>query len=71
MNAVAIVLRWLHIVPAVVAGGATFYAALALLPTLGELPEADRVRMRDALTRRWRGVFMALVWWSQMPMGGW
>jgi hypothetical protein len=59
MNFAAIVLRWLHIVPAVVAGGATFYAALALLPTLGELPEADRARLREALTRRWRPVFMA------------
>jgi hypothetical protein len=59
MNTVAIVLRWLHIVPAVAAGGATLYAAIALLPTLGELPDADRARLREALVRRWRGVFMA------------
>jgi len=59
MNFVAIVLRWLHIVPAVVAGGATVYAALALLPTLGEIAEPERTRVREALTRRWRAVFMA------------
>ena len=59
MNSLAILLRWLHIVPAVAAGGATLYAAVALLPTLGELPEADRARWREALTRRWRAVFMA------------
>jgi uncharacterized membrane protein len=59
MNTVAIVLRWLHIVPAIAAGGATIYAAVALLPTLGELPEADRARLREGLTRRWRAVFMA------------
>lgn len=59
MNLVAIVLRWLHIVPAVIAGGAAFYTVLALLPAMGEMPEADRARLRDSLTRRWRAVFMA------------
>ena len=59
MNTVAILLRWLHILPAVAAGGATLYAAVALLPTLRELPEAERARLREALVRRWRAVFMA------------
>jgi uncharacterized membrane protein len=58
MNGLAIVLRWLHILPAIVAGGATVYGALALLPTLGELPEQDRSRIRESLMRRWRIVFM-------------
>jgi uncharacterized membrane protein len=59
MNFVAILLRWLHIIPAVAAGGATLYAVVALLPSLGEMPEPERARLRDALARRWRGVFMA------------
>lgn len=59
MSFVAILLRWLHVVPAVAAGGATFYAVIALLPTLGEMPEGDRGRLRETLTRRWRGMFMA------------
>jgi len=59
VNIAAVVLRWLHIIPAVVGGGATFYLALALLPSLGELSEADRARLREAVTLRWRPVFMA------------
>jgi hypothetical protein len=59
MSSVAILLRWLHIVPAVAAGGATLYGVIALLPALGEMPEADRARLREALARRWRAVFMA------------
>jgi len=59
MNTVAILLRWLHIVPAVVAGGATVYAAVAILPTLREFSDGDRARLRESLTRRWRMIFMA------------
>jgi uncharacterized membrane protein SirB2 len=58
MSMVAILLRWLHIVPAVTAGGATLYSALALIPTLRELPEAEAQRLRASLTQRWRVVFM-------------
>jgi len=57
MSMIQIALRWLHIVPAVVAGGAVIYGFLALQPALGELPEADAKRLRESLARRWRGVF--------------
>ena len=61
MNFAAIVLRWLHVVPAVVAGGASIHAALALLPTLGEMPEDTRKAVRAKLADRWRPVLMASI----------
>jgi uncharacterized membrane protein len=61
MSIPAIVLRFLHIAPAVVAGGATIFARLALLPALASLPEAERARVKDAIDRRWRIVVMACV----------
>ncbi len=61
MNTLATVLRVLHIAPAVVAGGATIFVRLALLPGLASLPEAQRVSVKDAIDRRWRIVVMACV----------
>jgi putative copper export protein len=61
MDMVSILLRWLHIVPAVAGGGATVFAAIALVPTLGELPAAERSQIRDTVMRRWRPVFTACV----------
>lgn len=61
MNFVAILLRWLHIIPAIAAGGATLYASIALLPSMQELPEAERTRLREAIVKRWRGVAMASI----------
>ena len=56
-----LILRWLHIVPAVVAGGATVYGFIALIPALSELPAAEALRVREAVVRRWRVVFMICV----------
>ncbi len=61
MSTLAIVLRFLHIAPAVIAGGATIFVRLALLPALASLPEAERVRVKDAIDRRWRVVVMVCV----------
>jgi len=61
MDGTALVLRWMHIVPAVVAGGATVFARLALLPALGALPDADRLRVKETIDRRWRIVVMICV----------
>jgi uncharacterized membrane protein len=61
MSTLAIVLRFLHIAPAVVAGGATIFARFALLPALATLPEAERVRLKDAIDRRWRVVVMVCI----------
>lgn len=61
MSTLAIVLRFLHIAPAIVAGGATIFVRMALLPALASLPEAERVRVKDAIDRRWRVVVMVCV----------
>ncbi len=61
MSTLAIILRFLHIAPAVVAGGATIFARMALLPALASLPEAERARVRDLIDRRWRIVVMVCV----------
>jgi len=61
MSSLALVLRWMHVVPAVVAGGATIFTRLALLPALAALPDAERLRVKDAIDRRWRIVVMACV----------
>jgi uncharacterized membrane protein len=51
----------MHIVPAVVAGGATIFARIALLPALATLPDAERVRVKETIDRRWRIVVMACI----------
>lgn len=61
MTIVPLVLRWMHIVPAVVAGGATVFVWIALLPALAQLPEAERLRAREAISTRWRVVVMACI----------
>ena len=61
MSSLPIVLRFLHIAPAIVAGGATIFARIALLPALATLPEADRVRLKETIDRRWRVVVMICI----------
>ncbi len=61
MNALALILRWFHIVPAVVAGGATFFARFALIPTLAGLPDAERARIKEGIDRRWRVILNACI----------
>jgi uncharacterized membrane protein len=61
MHFLQIVLRWMHIVPAVVAGGASIFARFALLPALSALPDAERGRVREAIDRRWRLVVAACI----------
>jgi uncharacterized membrane protein len=61
MNALALVLRWLHIVPAVVAGGATAFAWIALLPAFATLSDTERLRLKETIDRRWRVVVMVCI----------
>ena len=58
MSVAAVLLRWLHIVPAVAAGGATLFALIALLPTLDGMPEPARRELRAAVAARWRIPFV-------------
>jgi len=57
----ALVLRWMHIVPAVAAGGATIFVRLALIPALATLPEPQRQEVKRQIDRRWRVVVMASI----------
>ena len=61
MITVALVLRFLHIAPAVIAGGATIFARIALLPGLGILKEAERLAVKEAIDRRWRVIVMMCI----------
>jgi len=61
MNVPVLVLRWLHIVPAVVAGGATVFVRFALIPALATLPETERLRVKETIDRRWRVVVMICI----------
>ena len=61
MSTLSLVLRWMHIVPAVVAGGAAVFARLALLPALATLPEVERGRVKETIDRRWRIVVMTCI----------
>ena len=61
MNGLQILLRWMHIVPAVVAGGAAIFGRLAVLPALATLPDAERARVRGLIDGRWRVVVMICI----------
>ena len=61
MSTVAILLRFLHIVPAIVLGGAVIFSSVGLLPALEELQAPDRLRLSEAIDRRWRIVVMVCV----------
>jgi uncharacterized membrane protein len=61
MDGLALVLRWLHIIPAVIAGGATIFVRLALLPAMATLPETERVRLKETIDARWRLVVAGCI----------
>jgi uncharacterized membrane protein len=61
MDTTAILLRWMHIVPAVVTGGATAFARIALIPAMATLPDAERMRLKETIDRRWRVVVMISI----------
>ena len=53
MDPVALVLRWAHVLAAIVAMGGLVFARFALLPALSEVDEATRDRIHDGIRRRW------------------
>jgi uncharacterized membrane protein len=53
MDPVTLVLRWAHILAAVVAMGALVFARFGLLPALGDFDAATRDRIHDSIRRRW------------------
>lgn len=53
MDPVTLVLRWAHVLAAIVAMGAIVFARFGLLPALDILDTASRDRLHDAIRRRW------------------
>jgi hypothetical protein len=53
MDPVTLVLRWAHVLAAVVAMGALVFARFGLLPALGDFDAATRDRIHDSIRRRW------------------
>jgi len=51
----------MHIVPAVIAGGSILFVRIALLPAMAVLPDAERLRVKQTIDRRWRVVVMACI----------
>ena len=49
----AVLFRWLHILPAIIAVGGTIFMRLAVVPAAEELPEAARSAFQEAVRSRW------------------
>lgn len=50
---VQVVFRWMHILAAITAVGATIFMRQALLPAIGSLPEANRAEFHETVRSRW------------------
>ncbi len=50
---VMVVFRWMHILAAITAVGATIFMRQAMLPAVETLPESDRARFHDGVRSRW------------------
>lgn len=53
MDPVTLLLRWAHILAAIVAMGALVFARFGLLPALGDFDAGTRERIHDSIRRRW------------------
>jgi hypothetical protein len=53
MDAVLLLLRWAHILGAVLTVGGLFFARFAFLPAVAEADEATREKLHEAVRRRW------------------
>ena len=53
MDPTLLLLRWAHVLAAIVAMGGLFFARFALVPALSEIDSTTRDRIHDAIRRRW------------------
>ncbi len=58
---VAVLFRWLHILPAIVAVGGTIFMRFAILPAVGEIPESQRAAFQEAVRSRWSKWIMGSI----------
>ena len=53
MEAVLLLLRWAHILGAILTVGGLFFARFAFLPAVAEVDDATREKLHEAVRRRW------------------
>jgi uncharacterized membrane protein len=58
---VSVLFRWLHILPAMVAVGGAIFMRMALLPSLAEVPDAQRAALHEAIRSRWSKWIMGAI----------
>ncbi|QOJ14997.1 MAG: hypothetical protein HRU75_10220 [Planctomycetia bacterium] len=61
MDAMAVVIRFVHILAAVVAGGAAIFQWWAVRPAMAVLDEPARAELRERIARRWFGIVVFLA----------
>lgn len=54
MDALSLIFRWLHIGPAIVLVGGTAFMLFVLLPAAKELSEAEHLKLRAGVLKRWK-----------------
>lgn len=58
---IAIVSRWAHILAAITAVGGTIFMRMALLPSVGALPDDERKKLHEGVRSRWVKFVMAAI----------
>ncbi|MEK6236247.1 MAG: hypothetical protein N2C14_16195, partial [Planctomycetales bacterium] len=53
MDVMGLLMRWLHIFPAILLVGGTLFMRIALVPSAEELPDAEHEKLREAIRERW------------------
>jgi uncharacterized membrane protein len=61
LDVLGLLMRWTHILAAMVAAGGTFFVRFALLPAQQVLPEEHRQTLHAALRARWSKVVMLAI----------
>ena len=58
---IAIVSRWAHILAAITAVGGTIFMRMALVPSVGVLPDDERKKLHEQVRSRWVKFVMAAI----------
>ncbi len=61
LDYLAILFRWLHILPAIAAVGGTIFMRVAYVPAVAALPDAERATLQAGIRQRWAKVVMASI----------
>ena len=58
---IAIISRWAHILAAITAVGGTIFMRMALVPSVGVLPDDERKKLHEGVRSRWVKFVMAAI----------